>query len=438
MATYTHDDFDKAYRQSGYRFSDADLALAWNNPDAGMSILKYKNDWQNAKTEQERLLANQGAERIRSGYGGYTGGADGSSFALDPISPNDYKNPYAEREKELTDAILNREKFTYNADTDPLFQEYRKQMAREGKRATEDTMGSYAGMTGGMPSTAAVSAAQQAGDYYASKMGDKAQELYTLAYNQYLQELSGKRDDLSMLQGKDQTEYARWLDEVNSQENRRSDDYQRRYNLAQLGASVGDYSGLRELGITPQIQSTDTAATGYAGRSSAAIEKLLSGQVNEIKAKYGEQEIDADSWNALLARGYTPEALYNAGFYPGGKKGLTDSEIAELKSAYPGGAIPADEYDALTGVGISRDWLQAAGFTRGSSSLLSEQEWNQRKSQYLQSGVGIAAVTNYDTYDAYKKAFNAYQSGTAASSGSIIKFGGGPSKLENRRYDALQ
>ena len=41
---YTYDDFQKALTDSGLNkeFSDADLKLALDNPDAGMSILKYK------------------------------------------------------------------------------------------------------------------------------------------------------------------------------------------------------------------------------------------------------------------------------------------------------------------------------------------------------------------------------------------------------------
>lgn len=44
---YTYDDFQKAMQSSGLggQFSDADLKLAQKNPDAGMSILKYKQDY---------------------------------------------------------------------------------------------------------------------------------------------------------------------------------------------------------------------------------------------------------------------------------------------------------------------------------------------------------------------------------------------------------
>ena len=63
---YTYDDFQKAMQSSGLggQFSDADLKLAQQNPDAGMSILKYKQDYKNAATDEARALANLGAEGI--------------------------------------------------------------------------------------------------------------------------------------------------------------------------------------------------------------------------------------------------------------------------------------------------------------------------------------------------------------------------------------
>ncbi len=94
---YTYDDFQKAVQSSGLggQFSDADMKLAQKNPDAGMSILKYKQDYHNATTDEARALANLGAEGIRSSYGGYTGGQRGANFYLDPLSPKDFQSEKA-------------------------------------------------------------------------------------------------------------------------------------------------------------------------------------------------------------------------------------------------------------------------------------------------------------------------------------------------------
>lgn len=102
-------------------------------------------------------------------------------------------------------------KWDYNPDEDPVWQAYQKQYRREGQRATEDTLGRVAGMTGGMPSSYAVTAASQAGNYYASQLSDKLPQLYQDAYNRYLQEYQRQLGLSDAYAGFDQTEYQRWL-----------------------------------------------------------------------------------------------------------------------------------------------------------------------------------------------------------------------------------
>ena len=63
MAVYTYDDFTKALNELGYQLSDADLALAQSNPDAGMSLLQYKQDYANATTAEAKALAHAGRRR---------------------------------------------------------------------------------------------------------------------------------------------------------------------------------------------------------------------------------------------------------------------------------------------------------------------------------------------------------------------------------------
>lgn len=101
------------------------------------------------------------------------------------------------------DKLANREAWSYDANADPAMQAYRKQFLREADRQTRDTLGNYAGMTGGMPSTAAVSAAQQAGNYERSKLADKIPELMQADFNRYMQGREADRADLLALAGLD-------------------------------------------------------------------------------------------------------------------------------------------------------------------------------------------------------------------------------------------
>lgn len=103
--------------------------------------------------------------------------------------------------------------WNYDPNTDPVWQALQKQYRREGQRATEDTLGRYAAMTGGMPSTAAVSAAQQAGNRYAAELSDRLPQVYQDAYNRYLQEYQRQLGISDAYAGFDDREYARWRDQ---------------------------------------------------------------------------------------------------------------------------------------------------------------------------------------------------------------------------------
>ena len=81
-----------------------------------------------------------------------------------PGSSQGYKNPYTEE----LDAALARMQ-----DTGA----YKKQYLQEADRTMRDTLGQYATMTGGIPSTQAVAAASQQADYYKSQLGQQLADL---------------------------------------------------------------------------------------------------------------------------------------------------------------------------------------------------------------------------------------------------------------------
>lgn len=230
MAYHKKDDVLREIRGSGIAFSDADMELARRDPDAGMSIYQAKKDYMKATDDAGRRAANQRANAIRRQYGGYTGGTNGSSFkkdstyfvhqdpyadqmdaALDKLlGYEDFKNPYQGQIDQTLGKLTGRDPFSYDAESDPIFQQYRKTYLREGQRANEDTMGNYATMTGGMPSTAAATAASQAQDYYNAQLSDKIPELYQLAYQMYADEGNQLLGQLSAMRGLGQDALSAW------------------------------------------------------------------------------------------------------------------------------------------------------------------------------------------------------------------------------------
>lgn len=464
MPTFTYDQFQKAAQDSGLmgEFSPADLSLAQRNPDAGMSLLKYKQDYHAATTDEARALANLGAEGIRSSYGNYTGGDNGGSFYLDRLSPSSfdggraptYENQYAgdiadlwEQQKnygsydygeaapvynnryddtiqDLIQGILNREDFSYDPATDPLYQNYRKQYTREGQRATADTLGQAAAASGGIPSSYATTAAAQAGNYYAAQMTDKIPELYQLAYNQYLNDYNMQLSDLGVVQGAEQSDYDKYLNELNQYNTDRAFDYNawldeynmtkdqlqtaqgleqldytkylnelqqfntdREFNYGQLldeidsqtmerqeavdnalrAAEFGDYSFLQDMGIDTSNNPAD-----FERQYTLAL----------LAAEYGD-------FSGLEALGITPSAQNLANFSRTASGSTSRSSGGGSSGGSSGGG--SSSTGGSTGTSAASAAMQRANANQG--RVTSETDWNALVAAYGEDTLRAAGYT---------------------------------------------
>lgn len=121
-----------------------------------------------------------------------------------------YNDKYADKIDDMLNRVLSSEKFSYNAESDPLYQQYRDQYRREGDRSMRDTLASMASGAGGLNSYA-VSAAQQANNYYNSKLADKIPELYNLAYEKYMNERNTERQNLNQLINMENSDFNKYL-----------------------------------------------------------------------------------------------------------------------------------------------------------------------------------------------------------------------------------
>lgn len=130
------------------------------------------------------------------------------------INARTYQSSYSDSISELLDKLLSREAFSYDYESDPLYQSYAEVYGREGKRAAEDALGLSAQNTGGLASSYATAAAQQAGSYYGSQLAGKIPELYKLAYEVYLDEAEADVQNLQMLSELEENEYQRYHNSV--------------------------------------------------------------------------------------------------------------------------------------------------------------------------------------------------------------------------------
>lgn len=314
---YTYDDFVKAANQSGLmgQFSQDDLNLAQKYPEFGLSVLSLKKDYNNATTAEQRLLANQAANELRKSYGNYSGGADGGSFRLESKlnrrsddlldqlgsfgsfsydeAPT-YENTFAQQQKDLLDRILNREDFSWSKETDPQWSSYKKSYLREGDRATANALAQASAASGGRPSSHAVNAATQAGDYYATKLNDVIPTLYQQAYERYLDEYNMKLKDLNTVNQQEQLDYAKYLDRLGQFNTDRgfayqnyTDDYDR------LRSQLADVQGQDQIDYARYLDE--------ASRQQTAQDSIRS-QVDAILAAGG-----SPSANLVSESGYSSE-----------------------------------------------------------------------------------------------------------------------------------
>ena len=349
---YSYDDFLSAATSSGLlgEFSQADLETAQRYPEFGLSILSLKKDYHDAATDEQRLLANEAANQLRSSYGNYRGGDDGSryysqgkipgqidaildqinnfgSFSFDQEAPV-YDNQYAEQQQALLDAILNRPDFTWSKETDPLWGSYKKSYLREGDRATANALAQASAASGGRPSTAAVAAATPARDYYATQLNDIIPTLYQQAYDRYLNEYSMMLQDLGAVNTQEQLDYAKYLDQLTQ--------YNTDRNFA-YDTYLGDFNILQ--GQLASLQGQDDVDYGrYLDTINLGIQR----DETEYQRQQQDQALVQAQVDAILAAGGTPSAeLVGASGYSGEYiQALEDAyrrEAAERTSVSSGG-----------------------------------------------------------------------------------------------------
>lgn len=233
-------------------------------------------------------------EMARYYFNGISGA--GGNYENRPV----YENKRQTTVDELWDTVMNTPKFSYDTESDPVFQSYKDMYQREGQRAMQDTLASLSIGAGGDNSWA-VSAAAQAQNRYMQELADKVPELYNLAYERYLNEKNADMNKLELARDLENTDYNRYLNEMNIFQNDRAyadslyDDYYNQsrtdkqwdYNTAQT-----ELANYIQAGVMPP-----EAVLKRAGIEDASYVKAL---IEQIQAD--------DEYNRTV-RGYDIKAM---------------------------------------------------------------------------------------------------------------------------------
>ena len=225
-----------------------------------------------------------------------------------------YAGSYDEQLNTIYQQILNRDKFSYDLNSDMLYQQYKDQYTQLGRMAMKDTMGQAAALTGGYGSSYGQSVGQQQYDAYLQQLNEVVPELYGMAYDQYQQEGDDLYQQYAMTGDMADDEYGKYLDSL--------DNYWKNVSYLTDQAESEYDKGYTNWYNSYQI-GTEAQSTAYA-------------RLTELMTLSGYKPTESE----LAAAGMTQE---QANYY------LTGWKAANPDLAYRTGAITAEEYKTYTG-----------------------------------------------------------------------------------------
>ncbi len=156
--------------------------------------------------------------------------------------PGEWVDPYRDKYMGYLEQYENRDPFSYDFNSDALYQQYKDQYIQQGQMAMMDTMGQAAAMTGGYGNSYAQTVGQQAYNQQLGQLNAIMPELYQMAYERYGQEGQEMLDMFNMYMGlseqdrsRHQTDVDNWYKEIGRLTDNVNTEYQRDYNDYLLG-----------------------------------------------------------------------------------------------------------------------------------------------------------------------------------------------------------
>ena len=111
-------------------------------------------------------------------------------------------------------AVPTREKFSYDVNKDPMFQQYKNQYMNLGQRAMQDTVGNAAALTGGYGSSVGTTAGYQAYQQFLQQLNGIVPQLEEQAWQRYKYEGDEARANAAAAASAAQADYNRYRDTV--------------------------------------------------------------------------------------------------------------------------------------------------------------------------------------------------------------------------------
>ena len=323
----------------------------------------------NADDATLRSLYGTPSAKYEGGYipGAHVNSAEQYLKTLQSQKPGDYSGKYTRQAEALLGQIISRKPFSYDANSDPLYQIYRDRYIMGGQRAMENAMGQAAQLTGGYGNTYAQTVGQQQYQQYMEGLNDKVPELAQQAHARYQGEGDRLRQSYQLLQSADDAAYGRWADGYN----RWSNETQQAQS-AYESAYDRDYSRYNDQRNYDQQQSH--SARQYAYQTAMSVIQTGNVPTDELLRAAGISRADAE----LMAAYHKPKSS-------GG-----GSRSSQQQQQTPAPTAPQQSAEEIAKNGSS-----------AMASWMTEYEYNSRKAAAKRMGYTKSELLKTDSYEDY-------------------------------------
>ena len=311
---------------------------------------KESDEVRNAKSKLERAEGETASARARSTE----------------------RSNYASLADDAMEKLLNRDSFSYSTDSDPLYEQYKKQYSDSAESAMKDTMGRASALTGGYGNSYAQTAGNDAYNREMSKLDDIMPTLYEIAYERYKDEGNAMSDNVSLLRDFDETDYERRRNAARDSADDR-DYYAGRYE----NAYSGDRAAYESDRAAHQAYEKQVADENKAKLSSEAEQKKIQNDYDVSMAKIkadseakaaSNKNASSSSVSANSANAKSNAASFSninditkqLGLYTtfGDSEGYA-SALKYLEGIYTMGALSDDEFKRLREVYIPKKYIES-------------------------------------------------------------------------------
>lgn len=242
--------------------------------------------------------------------------------------PSAYQSTWQQQTNDTLQQILNRKPFTYDLNSDALYQQLTDQYVSQGRMAMMDTVGQTAALTGGYGNSYSQNAGQQAYHGYLQQLNAQVPELYQMALDQYNQEGQDLMDRYALLGAQEEQAYGRYMDQLDAYYAERDRlqslyDAERDYDYGKWADERNfAYQQERDAAADAQWQAEYDEAIrqwnalhggssgGSGGRGNTDYSDMSSADVRSALIKYGSPEEAEAAADKLVAKGADPDLVY--------------------------------------------------------------------------------------------------------------------------------